>query len=183
MPRWRRVGIDNRLGSVAVSRRTPSVLHDRVSLGDGGWRDEQCHVSMGRGRARAMRVMERDFRLGSATAMPTTVRSLLNSFVRMEACMTHEAKRRKTHNEVWTASLQGSMARSVSCSALEKDDIARGDSSVERWRESVRRRGARERIRTSASEHASCVMAAVFEMLPAVLMSSARMCSAWSTGT
>lgn len=75
------------------------------------------------------------------------------------------------------------MVRSVSWSALEKDDIARGHNSVERWRESVRRRGVRERIRMSASEHASCVIAAEFETLPAVLMSSARMCSAWSTAT
>ena len=91
-----------RLGRVAAAacfqfrpsspRLSESVVHDRVSLGCGAWRDEQCHVSMGRGKERAMRVMERDFRLGSAREIPTTVRSLLNSFLSMEAGMTHETK-------------------------------------------------------------------------------------------
>jgi hypothetical protein len=73
MPRWRSVGIDKRLGKVAAAHGRPSsprlsvsVVHVRVSLGGGTWCDEQCHVSMGRGKAREMQVMERDFRLGSA---------------------------------------------------------------------------------------------------------------------
>ena len=151
------------LSSVSV------VVHDR----------EMRHVSMGHGRARATREMERDFRFGMARARPTMVGSLLIVliFVRMEEgdVMTHA---RGTYSEEWISSRQGSTARSDSCSSREKDDTTRWERSVERWRERVRRRGVRASIRPRASEHAACV-----GLPPAVLTSSARMCSAWSAGT
>ena len=71
--------MERRLGRVAVGREGLSsgwvsmsvVVHDRVSCG------EVRHVSMGHGKARATREMERDFRLGRARARPTMVGSLL----------------------------------------------------------------------------------------------------------
>ena len=48
------------------------------------WCGGLCHVPTGDGKARAMREMERDLRLGVARAMPTTVGSLLIASVRME---------------------------------------------------------------------------------------------------
>jgi hypothetical protein len=89
MARWRREGMDRRFGRVVVivdagGEGLPSsgsgsvVVHDRVWLGEGVvWCGGLCHVAMGYGKARAMREMERDFRLGMARAMPTTVDSPL----------------------------------------------------------------------------------------------------------
>lgn|SRR6267142_3212505 len=90
MPRCRSVGIDKRLGRVVWTESSLLLPSVRVSLGDGAWREELCHVFT-HGKARAMRVMERDFRLGSARAMPTTVRSLLNHVsIWKSTGMTHE---------------------------------------------------------------------------------------------
>ena len=84
----------------------------------------------------------------------------------------------ETYSEEWISSRQGSTERSDSCSSREKEDTARRERSVERWRERDRSRGVRASIRASASEHAASV-----GLFPAVLTSSARICSAWSTGT
>jgi hypothetical protein len=84
--------------------------------------------------------MESDFRLGTARAMPITVRSL---------------------REVWIASRHGWIERSDNWSRMENDDIASEDSSVERLRERVLRRGTRESIRRRASEQVACVTTAL----------------------
>jgi hypothetical protein len=165
-----RVAVVARQGLSSVSVSVSVVIHDRVSCG------EMRHASMGHGKARATREMERDFRFGRARARPTMVGSLLIfNFVRMEE---GDDARGDTYSEEWISSRQGSTARSDSCSSREKDDTTRRERSVERWRERDRRRGVRASIRPSASEHAACV-----GLFPAVLTSSARMCSAWSTGT
>jgi hypothetical protein len=66
-----RVAVVAKQGLSSVSVSGSVIVHNRVSCG--GMR----HVSMGRGKARATREMERDFRFGSARARPTMVGSLL----------------------------------------------------------------------------------------------------------
>jgi hypothetical protein len=62
----------NRLGKVGgAAEYVPSVGTDDVSAG--GF----CHVLMWHGKARVTQEMESDFKLGTARAMPITVRSLL----------------------------------------------------------------------------------------------------------
>jgi len=78
-----RVAVVARQGLSSVSVSVSVMVHDR----------EMRHVSMGHGKARATREMERDFRFGTARVRPTMVGSLLNFliFVRMEVggMMTH----------------------------------------------------------------------------------------------
>jgi len=54
--------------------------------------------------------------------------------------MTHE----DTYRELWIASRQGWIERSVNWSRMENDEIASGDNSDESWRERDLRQGARE---------------------------------------